>query len=1047
MTSLRARVVVSIIVAGSTLAVAIAADDTDSRPVDADDIAFFENRVRPILVDACFECHGPTKQESGLRFDRREAFFRGGQSGPPVSAGDPDASLLIRAVRRQGDLRMPPPERLSGEAVRALEEWVRRGAPWPAPTEAPREERAASELWSLRPIVETDVPEVGDPRWSATEIDRFVYARLQSAGIAPVGLADRRTLLRRVTYDLTGLPPTPSDLEAFIADESPFAFERVVDRLLATNAYAEKWGRHWLDVVRYADTAGETADYPVREAYKYRNYVIESFASDKPYDRFVREQIAGDLLAKSSPRARYEELVTATGFVAISRRFGFDIQNYHHLTIQDTIDTLGQAVLGLTLGCARCHDHKYDPVSAEDYYALYGIFSSTKYSFPGSEEKQRPAGFVPDVPPAEITTRERVHAERIAQLEAELARLEGAGIESADALVKSGVPDRLAEAGQLERVARSPALAAIWPRLLRDRVDREQQLDGVAVWRRGALPSVVVNSSDATVKIPGTVPASRVAVHPADDAGAGIAWWSPLSGRVQIDGSVADAHNCGDGVEWRLDLVREDETTELAAGAVNPSERQPFAAGASGVLTIDVREGDLLQLAIQKKGGIGCDLTLVELAVREAGGRARVWDLAGDFLDEPLRANPRDDRYGNVAVWNLFAADPSAGEDRPVASGDDVLFLLAIAAEDTGLVKSRMAELGKVRAKLDALKKAGPYELVYGVVDGEPHDAQFQKRGEKDRLGPRVPRRFLGALGGTPLSPEARKTSGRAELAEWLVGRENPLTARVIVNRVWQHHFGDGLVRTENDFGFRGARPTHPELLDHLALRFVEDGWSIKALHRRVLRSQVYRLASTYDAERARMDPANELLWRMPRRRLSAEEIRDTMLQLAGNLDRSVGGAHPFPDVSTWGFTQHNPFRAAYATTRRSVYLMTQRIRRHPFLALFDGPDPNASTPDRDATTVPTQSLFFMNSPFVHEQSRAFARRLINTATATEARISYAFLLALGREPEDDERAETEAFLRDYTAAVSATAAEREELVWAAVARTLLARNDFLFVD
>jgi mono/diheme cytochrome c family protein len=782
--------------AASVIAFLLGVGLSPTMAADRDENSLFESRVRPVLNARCVKCHGAAKQESGLRLDSGSFAKKGGDRGPAIVPGEPDHSLLIQAVRRTGDLKMPPDDTLRPDEVAGLVEWVRQGAQWPAESvkSSIRTGPILSEdrqFWSFRPLAHAAPPDVRDRSWPRTPVDRFILARLERESLRPAAAADRRTLIRRVTFDLTGLPPSPAEVEAFVADRSSGAYSKVVDRLLASPSYGERWGRHWLDVVRYADTAGETADFPVREAYRYRNYVIASFNADKPYDQFLREQIAGDLYAKDAPPERYEDLETATGFIAISRRFGFDPENYQHLTIQDTIDTLGQAVLGLSLGCARCHNHKFDPVTTADYYALYGIFDSTRYAFPGSEEKKRPRDFIPAVP---RSAGQRLKADRQAQLAALSARLEAAG--------------------------RQP----------------------------GAGPEVV------------------------------------------------------------------------------------------------------RQLASRK----------VDLEAHE------------------------------------------------------------------------------------------PYPVLYAVSEGESKNARIQFRGEPSRLGPEVPRRFLEVFGGERL-PANEKGSGRRELARWVTGPEVvPLAARVIANRIWQHHFGYGLVRTENDFGSRGARPTHPELLDFLATRLVESGWSIKSLHRLILQSQTYQQSSDVSAVADQRDPQNSLLSHFGRRRLDAEEIRDSLLVLGGNLDRSFGGPHPFPPVQTWGFTQHAPFSAVYDTNRRSVYLMTQRIRRHPFLALFDGPDGNVSTAHRDSTTVPTQSLFLMNDPFVHAQSSRFAELLTAAATDEDQRIACAFEQAFARPPDAEERAQSAQFLAQYRRELAhseSSGVDRVKVSWAAFARTLFARNDFLFID
>lgn len=658
---------------------------------------------------------------------------------------------------------MPPKSKLNDTAITILEKWIRNGALWPVEAQRLTSIRSGPitaderRFWSFEPVKATPPPEVQDGAWPRNDIDRFILRRLEDKKLKPATDADRRTLIRRVTFDLTGLPPTAEEVAAFLADDSPEAFAKVVDRLLSSPHYGERWGRHWLDVVRYADTAGETADYPAPQAYRYRNYVIAAFNADKPYDDFIREQLAGDILAAKGPREKYAERVVATGFLAISRRFGFDPENYFHLTIQDTIDTVGQAFLGLSLGCARCHDHKFDPVLRDDYYALYGIFDSTRYSIPGSESNKKPVDLVPLVPPEE----------------------------------------------------------------------------------------------------------------------------------------------------------------------------------------------------------------------------------AKRFIAE------------------------------------------------------------REKTKNNAL----PFDVAYGAFEGKPHNVRIHKRGEPRDLGDEVARRFLSILGGDPLPPDAG--SGRLALAEWLARPQNPLTARVMVNRIWQHHFGSGLVGTPNDFGARGQRPTHPELLDYLAGKLVAEGWSIKAMHRLIVLSRTYQLSGSADAGLLAEDPNNVLLGRYPLRRLDAEEIRDAMLAISGKLDRSRGGAHPFPPSETWGFTQHAPFAAVYETNRRSVYLMTQRLKRHPFLALFDGPDTSASTPQRIPTTVPTQALFLMNDPFVHEQSDAFAARILAGVKDERGRMRLAYELALARPPLDSEHEEISRFLEAYCArrtSAGGTAEQAKRESWAAFARTLFARNEFLFV-
>jgi hypothetical protein len=781
---------------------------------EKDGFEFFEARIRPLLIEHCYECHSVEagKAKGGLLLDSREGWMKGGDSGPAIVPGRPDDSLVIRGVHYwEKDFTMPPDGPLAPSQVADLVEWVKRGAPDPR-DEAPNLKAVAKttpgidldkgrQHWAFQSLKATSLPKVKHVSWPRNEVDHFTLAKMEAAGVKPVQDADRRTLIRRVTFDLIGLPPTPEEVEAFVHDRSANAFERVVDRLLASPHYGERWGRHWLDVVRYADTCGNASDYPVPQAYKYRNYVIQAFNDDKPFDRFIREQIAGDLLKADSDDERFENII-ATGYLAIARRFGGG-RGPVHLTIDDAIDNLGRSFLGLSLSCARCHDHKFDPVPQADYYALYGIFNSTRFPHPGGEGKNRPADLVPLVGNAELEAATKLWKAQIAALESQVKKWE------------------------------------------------------------------------------------------AEKAG----------------------------------LEKQPDNTE-------------------------------------KKEA------LAQVAKKITAATARVKEVT-----------------------------------------DTV-----------------------------------PYELAYAVSEGQGANARLQVRGDPQRLGVEVPRGFLQVLGGQKLNQQS-DASGRRELAEWITDPANPLTARVMVNRLWQHHFGRGLVATPNDFGMRGQAPSHPELLDELAQRFIQSGWSIKAMHRLLLLSRTWQLSSlTSEAENESADPNNTLWWHAERRRLDAESIRDAMLFVSGDLDATPGASHPFPPVHTWNFTQHRQFFALYDNPRRSVYQMQQRLRKHPFLALFDGADTNSSTAVRDPSTTPLQSLFMMNNPFVHERAARFTQRLAEMTTEESQRVERAFQWLYSRPPEPEERYLAE----EYLAQVRSQLAAKElpsELVWTSLARALLGANEFLYLD
>ena len=1000
---------------------------------DRESLALFENEIRPLLVQRCIKCHGPKKAESDLRLDAYASALKGGESGPAIIPGKPDESLIVKAVRHDGDLKMPPKEKLAEREIATIERWIERGSVWPEGTVLGGTGRAVRggavtdkerAFWSFQRVTDPKPPRIAGAQIN-NDIDRFVIQRLNEAKLERMSPADPRVLIRRATFDLTGLPPTLEDIRAFLDDESPDAFQKVVDRLLKSVAYGERWGRHWLDVVRYSDTAGETADFPTPLSYKYRNWVINALNNDKPYDQFVREQIAGDILAKQTPdvsNEQYKEMLTATGFIAISRRFGFDPENYHHLTIQDTIDTVGQAFLGLSLGCARCHDHKYDPVNTTDYYAWYGIFDSTRYSFPGSEQKKRPYDLFPVLPPSVVESEKTRHAAALARIDAEIKQLES---------------------------AKRP-LAGTWRNYIGQRRLRSKAKDrsgraGLQSWYTNSkpyqVPFVAVNTTSETLKVPSTVPPGKLVVHPQNKEGVGIAWRSPIAGRVRVSGSVRDAQDCGDSVAWFIDHLSSVGLKQVAHGAVERNESQSIKPQ-----ELDIKAGEFIQLAIMPKTGYGCDTTQVEWTIEDVG-RKRRWNLVDEVIGNFLKSNPLPDRLGNPSVWFFYQVD--RGRGRPFVPTS----LAELARTNQAELERKLARterrLAELRAQRKRMKSSGPNEFVYAAIDkDQPKNARIQIRGNRRKFGDEVPRKNLEILGNDPLPSGAG--SGRLQLAVWLTRESNPLMARVMVNRIWQHHFGRGLVATENDFGARGQRPTHPQLLDWLASRFKESGYSVKAMHRLIMASAAYQRSSDFDARAFGMDPDAKLLWRFNRRRLSAEEIRDAMLLISGDLDPTMGGEHPFPPVKKWGFSQHAPYYGVYPTKRRSVYLMQQRLKRHPFLALFDGADTNVSTARRELTTVPTQALYLMNNKFVHERAAGLARRVLAGANDEPSRTRLAWQLALGRAPTSDELTGVFAFMKQYAEAVAKSDRSKEPVemkVWSALARTILTRNEFLFVD
>jgi hypothetical protein len=1008
------------------LALALAVGPVAAADPSPEAAAFFEKEVRPLLVEKCQKCHGAKKQEAGLRLDSRAALLKGGDTGAAVVPGKPDQGTLLAAVKHTGDLQMPPNGKLADRQIAALAKWVTDGAVWPddavTTTAAGVITDAARKHWAFQPVADPKPPAVRDTSWPLNDLDRFVLAKLEAKQLKPVALADRRTLIRRVTLDLTGLPPTPEEIDAFLKDDSPTAYEKVIDRLLASKHYGERWGRHWLDVARYADTAGDGADYPVREAYKYRNWVIAAFNADIPFDRFLREQVAGDILARDGPPEQYASRVVATGFLAVGKRYGYNPgPDYQYLDFADAIESVGRSVLGLSIGCARCHDHKYEPVSVEDYYALYGILQSTKWSFPGGEEHKRPANLVPLVPPAEAARRDQARTAELARLDDEIrklkserAALDGKSFAGGVDLAFEGQPVGKPPAGvwlsegpnTVEKDAQSP-FTHVHPAGTRGvRVGTGKPNNGVRYVFQNGLKATPGRSMHVAIDFR--------TVAPTDKAGA----YRFYLGRGVI---ASQALECS--VTATEFAVRSGAKWEVV---------RKLEPGRWYTLQLDLRP--------EKKTFSGLVGTPDDLTKFEGKGLNPAWDgvldtFICDALGHVAGPAPVHDLDNLGLQEKPFAAPGSKPVARPAPPSD---LPARLAKLDSAIAKATKAHA--------AIAAQEPYEMAYAVSDGTPVNARVQKRGEPDKLGPEVPRRFLEILGGDTVT----SGSGRKELADWLTRPSNPLTARVFVNRVWQWHFGHGIVPTPSDFGTRGDPPSHPELLDWLATRFVKSGWSVKALHRLILTSRTYQLASSDDESNRKADPGNRLLWRHERLPLDAESVRDAMLAVSGRLNRDTPAGHPFPPVTSWGYTIHAPFHAVYDSDHRSVYLMTQRNRRHPFLALFDGADPNLSTAERLPTVTPTQALYLMNSPFVHTQAEAFAKRLLAAPGDDAARVRQAFEAAQGRVPSDAEARDAAAFVAAYRTKLIGRGMNDDQAMagaWAALGRVLLTGNAFLYVD
>jgi cytochrome c553 len=897
---------------------------------------FFEKSVRPVLAENCFRCHGPDKQEHGLRLDSQAGILAGRDSVRVVVPGKPKESLLIAALRPRDGLPVLPEHKLKSEDVEALSKWVQEGALWPSneakvssPSTRPESKITKGDraFWSFRPIEDPPLPKVRDESWPQSSIDFFVLAELEANGLRPVGHADKRTLIRRATFDLIGLPPTPEEIEAFQNDEGPDAFARVVDRLLASPHYGERWGRHWLDVARYGEDQAHTFQarkYP--EGYRYRDWVASAFNTDMPYDQFILAQIAGDLLEDPDPQKR----LPALGYFALGPVYYGDRKKFDQL--DDRIDTLTRGFLGLTVACARCHDHKFDPISTSDYYALAGIFASTEYTE------------APLAPP-DIVDAYRRGAKAVEDQSRNVDEILAAASSSLTAARTSEIARYLRGVWILQNRRKSDAKITV------DQIARDEQLDA------------------STLK----------------------KWIKYLDPSIKADRTHLS--------RWMQLLERQDSKTDLSGDSAAVAEVSDVAEAFQNYVRSVVKLRDALK-------------EHHALALANAADKDKQKPMLGL---EKTDAALLDDIIGAKGVLAVQA--------------DKIEEKLSQQTKDT---------LKSARLELERLKQQCPpkYPVAHALKDGpSPANLKICLRGNPENLGEEAPRRFLSVLTENP--PLYAKGSGRLELARAIANKENPLTARVMVNRVWQHHFGKGLVRTPSNFGKLGERPTHPKLLDHLASRLVAEGWSLKAMHRRIMLSATYQLSSQLNAQDFDKDPENKLLWRMNRRRLEVEVWRDALLAVGGQLDSTVGG----PSVDL----------ASPKNCRRTFYAVISRHDLNPLLRLFDFPDPNISSEERAVTTVPLQQLFVLNSEFMARSATALSDRLTSVAEEENAsRIRRAFVLLYGRPATSKELDLGLQYLADTETTDGITGENRTGRLltqWEKYAQVLLSANEFLYVD
>ena len=958
----------------------------------ADRLAFFRARVRPLL-QRCVGCHGGDDPSNGLNLTTRSLALKGGEAGPALRPGQASKSLLYTMVAGK---KMPPKRPLAPEEVAILRRWIDDGAAWDGTVERRRRpvvggpKRAGADWWSLQPLRRPALPLVKDTAWVRNPIDAFILAALEAKQLRPAPEADRATLLRRVTFDLTGLPPTPAEIDAFLRDTSADAWEKVVDRLLASPHYGERWGRHWLDVARFGESQGFERDKLRDHAWRYRDYVIHSFNEDKPYPQFIKEQIAGDVLAPGSA-----EGVVATGFlvagpwdeVGSTQQSVLMRRRVREEELEDMVSATAQTFLGLTVNCARCHNHKFDPITQRDYYRL-------KAALEGVRHGNRP------LPASSLT---RLTAD-VARLEKEIAGLEEAGRRKVLARQKRphdrGLPIPMAR-WSFESDARD-SVGGLHGTLL-----------GGAVIANGRLR---LNGKGALVR---TAPLPR-----------------PLAAKtLEVWTTVADLGQRGGGV---LSVQRKDGGV---FDAIVYGERQPRKWIAGSDFFRRTRD----QAAAEETNG---SADLVHLAIVYAGDNTitlyrngapygaaytptgngtglRTYSAGDSHVLFGLRHTGAGNGYfaGEIEEARLYDRALTAAE--MVASyraGVERVPLAEVLRELTPEQRRRREQaLAELAGKRRALQRQAPPGLAYAANPSPAEPTYVLVRGDTEKKAERVAAGGLEVIK-TPspewgLAVDAPEGQRRRKLAEWLAGPENPLPARVLVNRVWGWHFGRGFVETPSDFGFNGGRPSHPELLDWLASEFTAQGGSLKKLHRLILLSSTYRQASRFDSRAAAVDADNRLLWRFAPRRLEGEAVRDAMLAVSGELNRVVGGPsfRPFKVTvfNSHFYTLTDPPGPEY--NRRTVYRMSVNSAKAPLLDAFDCPDPSVKMPRRSTTTTPLQALALMNNSFVLRQAKHFAERVQREAVGeAAAQVAWAYRLALGRKPVAEEAERAARLVREH---------------------------------
>lgn len=961
-----------VIIAGSSLFLRLQFSAVAARQSNA---VNFERDIRPLLHARCIECHGPEKQKGGLRLDTKTAAMKGGASGPAIVPGkSADSELIRRVVSSDSADRMPAKgEPLSPREIALLRAWIDAGATWPetetpASGEAKRADKAS--WWSLQPLANVTPPAPANlpAEWASSPIDRFIFAKLAERGLKPNPPADRRSMIRRVTYDLTGLPPSPEEVEVFVKDADPQAYEKLVDRLLASPRYGEQWGRHWLDVVRFGESNGFERNVLINNVWPYRDYVIRSFNDDKPFNRFFVEQIAGDVVGKGNP-----EVEVGTAFLVCGPYD--DVGNQDEAqrkviranTLDDLIAATSNTFLGLTVNCARCHNHKFDPIPTEDYYRLRAAFEGVTHAERVlATDEQRKA-----------------YADKAGPLEKRRTEL----TREKDALEKS------IAARALQRAAEHGA----YPLPVVTRHFNEHRFAPVSA---RYLKFKILGTSDR----PQSGRSARIDEFEAWTATENVALAS--HGTKAEGATSARAEDIAGGSTYGVDLVNDGRFGERWFVG-NPPELTLTFPRVETIQRI-VFSQDRTAAPDNPGVGIGPFVTEYQALISNDG---KQWQVIADSRDRKP--------FNEAHTIARFSSE--------VTSEDEKLRLQTLTAE-----------LAQLNQQLSAIP---PLPLVWAGKFEQPKETTYvHKGGDPQRRGADVVPASLAVLDQVTkpyaLSADAPDAERRLSLANWIVSDANPLTARVLANRVWHYHFGTGIVDTPSDFGYLGGRPTHPELLDWLARRLQQHGWRLKPLHREILLSQTYRQSSDAREDAAKLDAGARLLWRFPARRLSAEEIRDSILAVTGKLDLKMGGPgfrlyrYLQDNVATYiPLDQHGP-----ETYRRAVYHQNARASLLDGLTDFDLPDSAYSAPSRISTTSPLQALTLLNHRFTLDMSTALAERVQREApTDPAAQVRRAFALAFQRQPTVEERQAALKLIASYG--------------WRAFCRALLNANELIYLN